>query len=173
FNRRLGTPVRVNVMSGIVSSLFFIVAVAAVNDGQNAKFQVVLDIAISTTLLSYLWIFPAALKLRYTHGHVHRPYRHPWGKVGIWVSTVLVTFWIALGSFQAVFPDVLEKLFGVGYGFEGTWSVTRGTFEALTLGTLAVIVLFGLVGYAVAAPVRRESATIELPLEAGEAFGKS
>ena len=52
FNRKLGTPVRVNVLSGVVSSVFCIVAVAAFNGGDNAKFQVVLDIAISTTLLS-------------------------------------------------------------------------------------------------------------------------
>ena len=163
FNRKLGTPVRVNVMSGIVSSAFCIVALAAFNGGQNAKFQVVLDIAISTTLLSYLWIFPAALKLRYSHGHVHRPYRHPWGMAGIWASTVLVTLWIALGSFEAIFPDVLEKIFGVGYNFKDSWSVSRGTFEVLTLGTLAVILVFAFVGYAAGARVRTQ--TVEVPLE--------
>jgi len=163
FNRKLGTPVRVNMMSGIVSSLFFVVAVAAFNGGQNAKFVVVLDIAISTTLLSYLWIFPAALKLRYTHPHVRRPYVHPWGMAGIWVSTVLTTFWIALGSFEAVFPDVLEKLFGVGYGFKGTWSVSRGTFEVLTLGTLGVIVVFGLIGYWFGSGVRAQ--VVDIPLD--------
>ncbi len=158
FNRKLGTPVRVNVMSGIVSSAFCLAALALFHGGQDAKFIVVLDIAISTTLISYLWIFPAALKLRYTHPDVPRPYVHPFGKPGIWLSTILVTVWIALGSFEAVFPDVLEKLFGVGYGFKGTWNVTRTTFEVLTLGTLAVIVAFGLVGYVAGASVRREAA---------------
>jgi amino acid transporter len=149
-------------MSGIVSSIFFVVALAAFNGGQNAKFQVVLDIAISTTLISYLWIFAAPLKLRYTHPHVYRPYRHPWGRAGLWVSTVLILFWIALGSFEAVFPDVLEKIFGVGYKFSDTWSVSRGTFEALTLGTLAVITLFALAGYVAGARVRRQ--TVDVPL---------
>jgi amino acid transporter len=166
FNRKLGTPVRVNVMSGIVASAFCIVALAAFNSGENAKFVVVLDIAISTTLLSYLWIFPAALKLRYSHPHVHRPFVHPWGMAGIWISTVLVTFWIALGSWVAVFPDTLERLFGVGYGFKDTWGVTQTTFEWLTLGTLVVIVLVGLAGYALAGRVRSETVTVELPAEA-------
>jgi glutamate:GABA antiporter len=164
FNKKLGTPVRVNVMSGVVSSAFCIVALAAFNGGANAKFVVVLDIAISTTLLSYLWIFPAALKLRYSHPHVHRPYVHPWGMRGIWVSTVLTTFWIALGSWVAVFPDTLERLFGVGYGFKGSWSVSQGTFEVLTLGTLAVIVVLGIIGYVAGAGVRAE--TVDVPLEA-------
>src|SRR5437763_1560959 len=77
FNRKLGTPVRVNVLSGITSTAFCVVAISAFHGGQDAKFQVVLDIAISTTLISYLWIFPAVLKLRKTHPHVHRPYVAP------------------------------------------------------------------------------------------------
>lgn len=164
FNRKLGTPVRVNVMSGVVSSIFCIVALAAFNGGQNAKFQVVLDIAISTTLLSYLWIFPAALKLRYSHGHVYRPYRHPWGKAGIWASTALVTFWIALGSWEAIFPGTLERLFHLPYNFKDNWSVSRGVFESLTLGTLAVLVAFAVVGYWAGRSVR--SQTVDIPLEA-------
>jgi amino acid transporter len=170
FNRKLGTPVRVNMLSGIVSSVFCLVALAAFNGGANAKFQVVLDIAISTTLISYLWIFAAPLKLRYSHAHVPRPYVHPWGRVGIWVSSVLVLFWIALGSFQAVFPDVLEKLFGVGYNFKDGWDgVSRGTFEVLTLGTLAVIVLLAIIGYVSGARVRAEHADVPLEPMAPEA----
>ena len=172
FNRKLGTPVRVNVMSGIASSIFCIAAVELLKHASTASaFTVVLDIAISTTLLSYLWIFPAILKLRYSHGHVYRPYRHPFGKAGIWASTVLVTFWIALGSWVAVFPDTLEKVFGVGYGFKGSWGVSRGEFELLTLGTLAVIIVFALIGYWAGAGVRSEAATIELPVDAATAGG--
>jgi glutamate:GABA antiporter len=167
FNRKLGTPVRVNVMSGIASSIFCIAAISLLKSQSTANaFTVVLDIAISTTLLSYLWIFPAALKLRYSHGHVHRPYMHPWGMAGIWVSTILTTFWIALGSFEAIFPDVLEKIFGVSYGFKGSWGVSRGEFELLTLGTLAIIVAFAVVGYWAGTAVR--SQTVDIPLE-GEA----
>jgi amino acid transporter len=162
FNRKLGTPVRVNVMSGIAATIFAVVALAAFNGGDDAKFVVVLDIAISTTLLSYLWIFPAVLKLRYSYPTVHRPYVHPFGRAGIWTSTILVTFWIALGSWVAVFPDTLEKLFHVGYPFKASWNVTRGTFEYLTIGTLVVIVAVGVIGYVVAAPVRRQSVTTEL-----------
>jgi len=47
FNAKLGTPVRVNTMSGIFATIFMVVAVAAFNGGQNSKFVVVLDSAIS------------------------------------------------------------------------------------------------------------------------------
>lgn len=163
FNRLFGTPVRVNLLSGLAASAFCIVAIAAFNGGQDAKFTVVLTIAISTTLISYLWIFPAVLKLRYSHPHVHRPYRHPWGIRGLWVSTALTTLWIALGVFEAVFPGVLERIFSVPYDFKDNWGVSRGTFEALSVGTLAVIVIVGIVGYIAGKPVREQDAT--LPLE--------
>jgi glutamate:GABA antiporter len=162
FNAMVGTPVRVNTMSGTFASVFTVVTVASFHGGSDAKFVVVLDIAISTTLISYLWIFPAALKLRYTHGHVARPYRVPGGARGMWLASGLVTFWVALGSWVAVFPGTLEKLFGIDYDFHGPWAVSRGTFEALTLGTLAVILLIALVGYATGGNVRRSTA--DLPI---------
>ena len=171
FNRRLGTPVRVNVMSGIAATIFMVLAVAAFNGGNNSKFLVVLTIAISTTLISYLWIFPAAVKLRYSHGHVQRPYRVPGGARGMWIAGGVTTFWVALGSFVAVFPGTLEKLFGLDYDFKGTWGVSRGTYEALTLGTLAVILLIAVVGYALAAPVRRATVTIPLGDDTAAAGG--
>jgi glutamate:GABA antiporter len=164
FNRRFGTPVRVNVMSGVVSSIFMIVAVAFFKSGADSTFVVVLTIAISTTLLSYLFVFPAVAKLRAAYGHVHRPYVVPWGRAGLWTSVALTTFWIALGSWEAVFPGSLEPIFGVDYGsFKAAWGVSRGKFEALTLGTLAVIIVLSLAGYWAAARVRRQE--VEAPLE--------
>src|SRR5436309_6761239 len=52
FNKRLGTPVRVNVLSGIASSAFAIAAISLLKNNSTASaFTVVLDIAISTLLL--------------------------------------------------------------------------------------------------------------------------
>jgi amino acid transporter len=160
FNRTLGTPVRVNVLSGLVATAFCVSAVAFFDSGANATFQVVLDIAISTTLLSYILIFPAILKLRYSHPDVHRPYVFPFGKPGVWIGTIVITFFVVLGSWVAVFPDTIEKLLGVDYGsFKAAWGVSRLKFEAYTLGTLGVIVLIGILGYIGGAPTRREAAT--------------
>jgi glutamate:GABA antiporter len=142
-----------------------IVAVAFFNSGADSTFAVVLTIAISTTLLSYLAVFPAAVKLRYRFPNVHRPYLVPWGKTGLWLAGGLTTFWIAFGSFVSVFPGVLEPIFGVDYGsFEDAWGVSRAKFEVLTLGTLAVVVALALIGYVLAERVRREE--VEAPLEA-------
>ncbi len=157
FNRKFGTPVRVNIMSGIASSIFCIFAIELLkHQSTSAAFTVVLYMAISTTLLSYLWIFPAALKLRYSHGHVNRPYTVPFGTAGIWIATLLTTGWIALGTWVAIFPGTLEKVFGVPYNFQDSWGLSRGKFELYTLGTLAVIIAFGLVGYMFGGNVRRD-----------------
>ena len=160
FNRRLGTPVRVNVLSGLVATAFCVSAVAFFDSGANATFQVVLDIAISTTLLSYILIFPAILKLRYSHPDVPRPYLFPYGKAGVWIGTIVVTFFVVLGSWVAVFPDTIEKVLGVDYGsFKDAWGVSRLKFESYTLGTLAIIILIGVVGYIGGAPTRRAAVT--------------
>jgi amino acid transporter len=152
-------------MSGIVATVFMVLAVASFNGGQNAKFVVVLTIAISTTLISYLWIFPAAVKLRYSHGHIQRPYRVPGGKAGMLAAGIVTTFWVALGSWVAVFPGTLESLFGIDYAFKDEWGVTRGTYEALTLGTLGVVVLIAVVGYALSGSVRSQHAELALERE--------
>ena len=51
------------------------------------------------------------------------------------------------------------------YDFNGTWGVSRRTFEALTLGTLAVIVLVAIVGYATGREVRERKA-VDIPIAA-------
>ena len=160
FNRTFGTPVRVNMMSGIVSTLFCFAAIAFFNSGDDATFQIVLDIAISTTLISYVWIFPAAWKLRHTHPEVDRPYRVP-GRYGMAIGAWVITFWVALGSFVAVFPGVLEKVFGVGYDFKDNWGVGRGKFEVYTFVSLGVIVLFGAIGYLLGTNVRQQAVATE------------
>jgi hypothetical protein len=82
----------------------------------------------------------------------------------MWIVGILTTFWVALGSFVAVFPGALEELFGLSYDFKDEWGVSRGTYEALTLGTLAVVLGIAIVGYALGRSVREQVAVV--PLEA-------
>ncbi|HEY3764716.1 MAG TPA: APC family permease [Gaiellales bacterium] len=168
FHPRLGTPVRVNVMSGIASTVFMLAAVQLLSGSASAAstFTVVLYLATSTTLLSYLLIFPAAIKLRMSHGHVPRPYRL--GSTGnglMWVCTIVCTAWMVLGSWVAIFPGILERITGHSYSIEATYGVSRLRFEVFTLGTLGVILVMGLIGYALAADVRARA--VDVPLSSG------
>jgi len=164
FNKQLGTPVRVNLLSGVVASAFAIAAIKLLeNESTASAFTAVLFIAISTTLISYLWVFPAAIVLRRKFPDVHRPYRVPFGEVGTWVAAGLCTAWVALGTWVAVFPGTIEKWAGIPYDFEDAWGLSRARFEAFTLGTLGVITLLAVVGYVLGAPVRRRQ--VDIPLE--------
>jgi amino acid transporter len=163
FSKRLGTPVRVNIFSGITSTVFMVAAVLLLKSGSTADaFAIVLTIAISTTLISYLWVFPTAVKLRYAMPHVHRPYRVPGGTPGIWCATALITFWVALGSWVAVFPGTLEQLLGLDYDFKDEWGVTQLKYTVLTFGTLGLIALVALLGYWSARDVREQ--TVDVPV---------
>jgi amino acid transporter len=159
FNSFFGTPVRVNVMSGVVSTIFM-VAAQQLSTGSNANtFTVVLYLATSTTLLSYLLIFPTVIKLRYSHPEVYRPYRLPFGMAGVWTAGVICTAWMLLGSWVALFPGTIEQsVFGLSYNIQDAYGVSRARFETFTLGTLAVILLIAVAGYVLGAPVRNQSA---------------
>lgn len=147
FSKRFGTPVRMNLLSGIVATIFCITATLLLKGSTAAVFTVVLTVAISTLLLSYLVIFPAVVALRRTYPDVERPFRIPGGRAGLWICTVVIYAWVLLGSWVAVFPGTLESVLGVKYDFVDTWGVDRPTFEGFTVGTLIVITVLALVGY--------------------------
>ena len=111
---------------------------------------------------AYLFVFPAALRLRLNHADTPRPYAVPGGTVGMAIASGLATFWAALGVWVAVFPGTLESLFGLDYAFLDTWKVSRIRFEVFTLGTLAVLTVIAVTGYLVARASRsKESITSE------------
>jgi glutamate:GABA antiporter len=164
FSSRFGTPVRVNVTSGVVATLFFLAATVVFTGGKSAElFTVVLYLATSTTLLSYLLIFPAVWRLRVTHGHIHRPYRFPGSDAALAWAVGVVTFFMVIGSWVALFPGTLETALGGSYVWKDNWSyITRLDFEVFTLGTLAVFLIVAVIGYALGADTRRQLVTINL-----------
>lgn len=162
FHRGLGTPVRVNLLSGSVATVFMVAAMQLTGTS-SALFNVVLTIAISTFLLSYLLIVPAAMKLRSSRPDVERPFRAPVGNMGFKALGVLCTAWVLLGSWVAVFPGTLEALLGLKYDFWKTWHVGRLPFELLTIGTLVVLGALCLVGYLRGAKVRAHKPATTAP----------
>ena len=147
FSEKLHTPVRMNLLSGVVSTVFMVAAMQLTEGDAAAIFATVLIIAITTLLLSYLIILPAVMRLRTRYPHVPRPYSVPGGTTGFMVLTILALAWIVLGSWVALFPGTLEGLFGIDYPFEEYWGLSRLKFEIFTLGTMVVVILLGVVGY--------------------------
>ncbi|MFD8545940.1 APC family permease [Streptomyces sp. NPDC059649] len=149
FHPRLGTPVRMNLLSGVTATVFMAASMNLANGDASAIFGVVLTVAITTLLLSYIAVIPALLALRLRHRAAPRPYQVPFGTGGFTVAALLVYAWILLGCWVALFPGTLEPLVGSRYDFRATWGVSRLTFEAFTLGTVAVLLAIAAAGYLV------------------------
>lgn len=150
FHPGLGTPVRTNLLSGAVATAFMLAAMQLVRGDTGAIFSVVLTVAVTTLLLSYLAVVPALIVLRLRHPEVTRPYQVPFGRRGFVACAILVYAWILVGSWSALFPGTLENLFGIDYVFRDVWGVSRLTFETFTLGTVVVLLLVGAAGMTVA-----------------------
>ena len=162
FHPRLGTPLRANILSGVMATAFTIAATVLLSGGAADTFGVVLNIAISTTLISYILIFPSAYLLRRKYPEVRRPFKLGEGSGLLLACSALITFWVVLGSWTAVFPGTLDELFGLGYSFDENWGVSQGTFMLFTLGTLAVIIAIFLAGFRAAASVRAYTVPVSL-----------
>ncbi|WP_279579562.1 APC family permease [Fodinicola feengrottensis] len=104
---RFGTPVRINVLSGILSTIMMVLArVLTSGDGQK-YFSAALGLAISTTFFTYIAMFPALTVLRRKLPDLPRPYQVPGGRIGAWVVssvtglivlfTVVVLLWPGFG----------------------------------------------------------------------------
>ena len=141
FSGRYGTPIFVNTMTGIVASIAMIAAVIITAFGSGSivlLYGLVLGFVISTTTLSYLFIFPSFIILRYKYPNVRRPYKVPGGMVGAWIFMLFPLAYAALASFFILWPrDAIIATDGV----------TRFTYEMTQFIPLAIIVLLTTVFY--------------------------
>lgn len=156
-NARYGTPVRVNIFSGLVATAIVILA-ETITSGDAAKyFGAVLGVTISTTLISYLGIYPAVWKLRRSHPDVDRPYRMPWMKP----LTAILVLLVVIATIQLVAPGLGDSWFGANYAPSG-WDPSQKWVYLLTevvpvLSFVAIGVLFWWLGR----PTRSEIVELE------------
>src|SRR5438128_487096 len=64
FSGTFGTPIVVNVLSGVISTIFMVITFYVTGGGLHSFFAAVLGLVISTTTFSYILIFPALITLR-------------------------------------------------------------------------------------------------------------
>jgi amino acid transporter len=141
FSGKYGTPIAVNAMSGIVASIAMVAAILVASYGSGSLstlFGLVLGFTISTTTLSYLFIFPAYIILRYKYPNVRRPYKVPGGIVGAWIATILPMVYAAIATFFILIPTD-STIAGSG--------VSRVTYELTQFIPLGIIVLLTVVFY--------------------------
>jgi amino acid transporter len=136
---KFGTPMRVNILSGIVATAVVVLG-NEITSGNAAKFFVaILGVTVSTTLISYLGIFPAAWKLRHSHPSVPRPFRMPW----VPVLTMLLVLQILFASVEIIAPGLGGQWFGSEYA-PSNWVYSERWVYLLT--ELVPILIFTAVG---------------------------
>ena len=151
---KFGTPVRVNVISGILSSVV-VIAVHEVSGGDAAKyFGAILGIAISTTLISYIAIFPALWRLRITHPDHPRPYRAPWAPL----LSVLLTSWVIFATIELLLPGIGVDWFGDAFRPEGWLAEERWGYLIVEAVPLAIFVVVGIIFYFTGSRTRENKA---------------
>jgi len=143
---RFGTPVRVNIFSGLVATVIVILAETITHGNAEKYFGAVLGVTISTTLISYLGIYPAVWKLRRSHSEVARPFRMPWMRP----LTVLLVLLIVVATIQLIAPGLGDHWFSADYA-PGGWDPSQKWVYLLTeavpvLAFVAVGMLFWWLG---------------------------
>ncbi|MGX1668209.1 APC family permease [Streptomyces sp. NPDC055400] len=154
-----GTPVRVNLLSAVLGSILFVVALNLTGGNGEKYFAAGLGLTICTTFISYVITFPSLAVLRRKYPDTPRPYAVPGGRVGAWVVSVLATGFVAFTVIVLIWPG-----FGVGwFGSAGSAADSlpesfAGERAQYTLSQVLPLLLFvgiGLVFYAMGARTRR------------------
>ena len=162
-----GTPIAVNIASGVIGSAF-VFFVFLITSGSLANFfSVMIALVISTTSVSYVFVFPALVALRRKYPDVPRPYRVPGGMAGAWVAAVICELFVIVTAVTLLWPGAINAVFGESYSMSSNWGVSRVFFESVTLGAFAVMVLAGVVFWAIGARDRRRGLTGEAGTYAG------
>ena len=171
FSRRFGTPIVVNVLSGVVATILMWLAFNLTSGNANSYFNAVLGLAISTTTISYLAIFPAIIRLRYTMSDVPRPFRIPFGMAGVWICGVLTELWALFATIVLLWPGLGVDWFGqhgkpdaaLSYGLD------RLHYELTQLLPLVALFAVGILFYLAGANTRRQVADIPMVPEETQA----
>jgi amino acid transporter len=150
-----GTPIAVNLSSGVLASVMCVIVLEATHGSLASFFAVMLALTVSSTTLSYLFIFPALTILRRKYPNADRPYRVPGGAPGAWFAVVITELFVIVTVVTLVWPGAINAMFGQSYSMESSWGVDRKFFEWTTIGSLAGMVLLGLVFWLIGERNRR------------------
>jgi amino acid transporter len=168
FSKRFGTPVPVNVLSGIMASIFLVLSFLITSGNLQSFFKTVLAVVISTTTFSYVAVFPAILVLRRRYLGKGRGFIIPGGAAVIWICAILAEFFVVAATIFSLWPNLCSSngcFTSDATAAVGT--VGRGTWEITTIGTMIVIVLLGVVFWLVGRG-HRVSEQYELMTASGE-----
>ncbi len=83
YRNKYGMPTRILTAQGIISSLLALVVLFMPTI--SGAFWIMSALTAQLYMIMYLFMFAAAIKLRYSQPDVKRPYKVPGGKLGMWL----------------------------------------------------------------------------------------
>jgi glutamate:GABA antiporter len=171
-----GTPIAVNLMSGIIGSAFVFFVFLITKGSLSHFFAVMIALVISLATLCYFFMFPALIVLRRKYPDRPRPYTVPGGMVGAWIAVILCEIFVVLAGVTLLWPGLIDRILGHSYSIQDNFGVSRLFFEAVTLGTFGAIivlaVVFWLVGrHDIKVGALTDTDLLEVPLDEVEQEG--
>src|SRR3954447_5936180 len=164
FSAKFGTPINVNFTSGVLSTIVFIFASQLSGDAAKI-FAAMIGVVLLFTTMSYILIFPTVIKLRMTHGDVHRPFKIPFGMNGVWFCGVICTGWAVFASIVGILPGLGNGQFLNDQDLADAYGLSRAGYTSIALGAIAVTLLVGVLFYWAGAKTRAQMVPNALPPE--------
>ncbi|MEP3278359.1 MAG: amino acid permease [Stappiaceae bacterium] len=120
----------------VQASLISLIAMSfLIVDDVNTAFLILTSIAVLIYSLMYALMYAAAIRLRYTHPEVHRPYSVPGGMAGMWIVA-------GVGMLASAACFVIGFLPTAGSG------LSVGAFETMMVVGVLIVTLFPFVVFA-------------------------
>lgn len=116
YRNKHGMPTRILTIQAIISSLLALVVLFMPTI--SGAFWIMSALTAQLYMIMYLFMFAAAIKLRYSQPDKARPYRIPGGKLGIWLISGIA---------------FLTALFAIVVGFIPTGNVRSGGIEGILI----------------------------------------
>jgi glutamate:GABA antiporter len=119
-NKR-GVPVGVVILQGILGTV--VCGAFLVIPGVSGAYWILTALTAQIVAIMYLLIFISAIRIRYTQPDLHRPYKIPGGKVGMWivsgVGALAMAFTLIIGFFpptqiEGIPRGIYPVIMGVG-----------------------------------------------------------
>ena len=172
-----GTPIAVNITSGIIGSAFVFFVFLAARGSLANFFTVMIALVISLATLCYLFMFPALIVLRRKYPDRARPYRVPGGTVGAWVAVILSEAFVVLAGVTLLWPGLIDRALGHSYSIQDSFGVSRAFFEWVTLSSFGAVIVVAVIFWAIGrrdlrAGLLTDTDLLDRPLEAATDHGE-
>ena len=98
------------ILMGVVGSVMCVIIFLVTSGSLKAFIGVMIALDTSLTVVVYVFLIPAIVRLRTTHPHVHRPFVVPGGKFGLWACAVVTWILSVITCITLLWPGLINNM---------------------------------------------------------------